>query len=71
MPEDEESVAAFRARHACCEAHVPGLSFTRPEGERWTCPTCGAVWEYWIEEAEGSGWSLVRDVTIHDVERLV
>ena len=41
----------------CCERLVPKLSFTRPEGEQWTCPACDKRCVYVVDEASGSWWT--------------
>jgi hypothetical protein len=42
----------------CCKAQVPGPVFTwaGPDRPRWTCPTCGTVYVWDDDEAEGGGW---------------
>jgi hypothetical protein len=40
----------------CCEANVPKLSFTRPNGESWQCPACQQWWVWGDDEAEGGAW---------------
>lgn len=42
-----------------CEAQAPGGFLTsgeRQDGERWTCPSCGKVWEHICDESEGCRW---------------
>lgn len=55
---------AERTPNPCCEANVPRLSLTRPDGEEWTCHLCGDRWVYVIEESEGSMWVRAIDTEV-------
>lgn len=50
--------AEIRGEHDCEASAPPGflISGYRQDGERWTCPDCGAVWIHSCDEAEGCRW---------------
>jgi hypothetical protein len=41
----------------CCLKNLP-TTLDNYDGEKWTCPKCGAIWEHICNEAEGCFWSL-------------
>lgn len=41
---------------SCCRKGAPSAGGSRPEGDRWRCPTCGTEWVHETDESEGSAW---------------
>jgi hypothetical protein len=53
----------------CCEKYEPEFSSFRQEGERFTCKDCGTVWEYVIDESQGSYWEDVDVLVENDQQK--
>ena len=51
-----EKRAAGRKTTLCCARQVPAAGGSRPQGERWECPTCNRIWIHVVDEAEGACW---------------
>jgi hypothetical protein len=50
----------------CCEKYAPEFSGFRQEGDRFTCKDCGAVWEWTIDESNGSCWEEVDAIAVEN-----
>jgi len=43
----------------CCSDNAPETSGYRQDGEKFSCPECGKVWQWIEDEAEGGYWDEV------------